>query len=272
MIKILEGQITFGGMHDALDAVARHKNVKHGVIRITSNSCSGLIGVFCGRFITGAVLTLTGDVGYTALRKLLAAKDGTFALMDVTEDPVREVNQSLGVDLQTLLSSVDFSLDDVPLSEGALTSMSTNDEEVRLIDTAHQMEPSVEALPQPERINRINQTYQRIMSVSAHERQQVAEREQHARGVSQQLAEERLVQQQQVAQLDNYRPSEPALVVQHNNNGTSDEMEFTRLKDWNDNSQRYVIAAWVAILLAVVGLVIYYGPTLATIIGSIVRH
>jgi hypothetical protein len=41
-------------MTDVLESVSRHKNVTNGVLRITSNNASGLIGVFCGRFITGA--------------------------------------------------------------------------------------------------------------------------------------------------------------------------------------------------------------------------
>jgi hypothetical protein len=111
-------------------------------------------------------------VGYEALRQLLAAKDGTFALMDVTDDPIKEVNQSLGVDLQTLLSSIDFTLDSVPISEESLTGMSGDfQSEITLIDTALEMESPVEELAPPERIERINQTYQKVLSLSEHNRQ-----------------------------------------------------------------------------------------------------
>jgi hypothetical protein len=165
MIKVLEGQISFGGMQDALDAVVRYKNIKHGVLKVTSNTCSGLIGVFCGRFITGAILTLSGEAGLPALRQLLSAKDGNFALLDVTDEPVADLNQSLGVDLQAVLAAVDFSLEFVPVSEAALIGLAVPSEEIRTIDTSIETDPvPIEQLT-PERID---QTYQRIQKLSDH--------------------------------------------------------------------------------------------------------
>jgi hypothetical protein len=171
VIKILEGQISFGGMQDALEAVARHKNIKHGIVQVTSNTCSGLMGVFCGRYITGAVLTLSGETGLPALRDLLAAKDGSFAFLDVTDEPIADLNQSLGVDLQAMLSSVDFSLDSMPVSEESLVGMaSSNGEEIHLVDTSVADDGPVVHELTPERINA---TYQRITKISSHLRSQM---------------------------------------------------------------------------------------------------
>jgi len=167
MIKVLEGQISFGGMQDALEAISRQTNIKHGLVQVTSNSCSGLMGVFCGRFITGALLTLSGETGLPALRQLLQAKDGSFAFLDVTAEPVAELNQSLGVDLQQVLASVDFSLDSVPVSEQSLVGLAARgeSEDINLIDT----NAGEDVAPAPQlTTERINQTYQRIASLSRH--------------------------------------------------------------------------------------------------------
>lgn len=171
MIKIFEGQISFGGMQDALEAVARHKNIKHGIVQVTSNSCSGLMGVFCGRFITGAVLTLSGETGLPALRNLLSAKDGSFAFLDVTDEPLTDLNQSLGVDLQAMLSSVDFSIDSLPVSQESLVDMaSSTGEEIHTIDTSVTEDQIAVHELSPERINA---TYQRITKISSHLKSQM---------------------------------------------------------------------------------------------------
>lgn len=137
MLTILEGQISFGGIQDALEIVSRHKDVKNGMLKLTSQDTSGTIGVFCGRFITGARLTLTEEMGYEALRTLLSVKDGNFAFFDVGAEQLIELRQSLAVDIHLLLQSRDFA-DGVPLSSESLTgmSMAATHEQVQLIDTA----------------------------------------------------------------------------------------------------------------------------------------
>lgn len=270
MFKVLEGQISFGGMHDALEAVARHKNVKYGLLRVTSNTSSGLIGVFCGRFITGAVMSLSGESGYPALRNLLAAKDGSFAFMDASDEPVREVNQSLGVDLQTLLSSTDFSVDNLPISEESLTNMRGAADEVKLIDTSLEFEPAEELT-----VERINQTYDRILSLSEHLRTTGGEL---AAGKPEQPAEEvlrqREMQREDLSQFMQQHQEQLAAATAVAT-GTGDQRsvnqeDFKRLKDWSDKGQKVMVIAWGGILVAVAVLLIIFGPRLATMIGSIV--
>lgn len=161
-------------MHDVLDGVYRHKNITNGVLRITSNGGSGLIGVFCGRFLTGAVLTLTGESGYTALKRLLSVNDGTFAFMDAQRESLPDLRQSLGVDIAALLSLVDLSSGELPLSEEALTSMKTrvSTEELELFDTSVDLAEEQPPLDEASRIDRITKTYDRLFSLSAYQRAQ----------------------------------------------------------------------------------------------------
>ena len=166
MLTILEGQISFGGVHDALEAVSRHKNVKNGVLRISSNKASGLIGVFCGRFITGAFVTLTGETGPAALQKLIAATDGTFAFMDAMGDDMPELKQSLAVDIALLSSTGDNSS---AVSEQTLTGANEG-ESIKLIDTSVNFDDDAPLLTNAERADRLSKTYDKLMSLAEYEK------------------------------------------------------------------------------------------------------
>jgi hypothetical protein len=160
--KILEGQISFGGIHDALEAVSRIKNVKNGVLRITSHDASGLVGIFCGRFITGAVVTLTGEVGHRALRKLISACDGNFAFLDAGDEVLPDLKQSLGVDISLLLAAGIGP--NVALTEETLTGMMVSGDEIQAIDTTMDLNPIDDS---GERLHRIQRTYDRLLSLTS---------------------------------------------------------------------------------------------------------
>jgi hypothetical protein len=302
VIKILEGQISFGGMQDALEAIARHKNVKHGLLRVTSNSCSGLMGIFCGRFITGAVLTLSGNSCLPALKELLRAKDGTFAFLDVTAEPVVELNQSLGVDLQALLASHDFSVDAILGGSESLVELDRPTDNVHLIDT----DVDVELPPPPELTpERINQTYQRIVSLSEQQKaQEEASQAQQQQPVTEDYwepAPEHLRRQQQHAMP---KPVEiSSIILEQDQRQSLDNIdipplhalssnytepadfergmapipaepkfkstdEFKRLKGWGARSAVINAVLWV-LVFAGMGFAIYqYGPALAEIVGK----
>lgn len=307
MIKVLEGQITFGGMHDALEAVARHKNIKHGVLRVTSNSCSGLLGVFCGRFITGAMLSLTGEAGLPALRELLSAKDGSFALLDVSDEPINELNQSLGVDIAAVLASVDFSLDSIPVSEESLIGLtSTDGEEVRLIDTTAEDEivPPEELTPE-----RVNTTFQRITSLSEHLKAEESappapplndelfydqppewERRQERLPSPIEITSEGGAPEPQTFRPPSMdeptrapaanRPREERIADGGNYAVVFDAAppepkfktndEFKRLKDWRARSQMIVMTLWALIFIGLAAAIVAYGPQLAQIVSGVV--
>jgi hypothetical protein len=165
--KIIEGQITFGGIHDALKAISLLKYVRNGVMRITSHEASGLIGVFCGRYITGAVVTLSGETGYAALRRLLSANDGSFSFLDAADEILPELRQSLAIDINLLVETSEIQ-EGTPLSEDSLTGMNASpDDQAKIFDTSMELghaQPAVEA----DRIARINRTYDRIASLSSY--------------------------------------------------------------------------------------------------------
>jgi hypothetical protein len=74
-----------------------YKHINSGVLEIRSAQASGKIGIAWGRFITGAILD-NGEQGKKALRRLLSLRGGRFTFHD-TEEPVFELRQSLGIDL-----------------------------------------------------------------------------------------------------------------------------------------------------------------------------
>ena len=175
MLTILEGQISFsGGLHDALEAISKHKTIQYGVLRITSDTGSGLVGIFCGRYITGAVMTLTGEKRAYAVKRLLSAKNGTYAFMDAMGESLPDIrSQHMAIDVRVLLDSVqDFASADLPISEESLTGLSASAEEIQLIDTTFGSEDDGEDedFTEEERIERINQTYNRLLSLTEHEK------------------------------------------------------------------------------------------------------
>lgn len=175
LLTLVEGQISFGGMHDVMEAVSRHKNVTNGVLRITSNHASGMVGVFCGRYLTGAVLVLSGESGYGALKTLLAAKDGTFAFMDALGEHLPDLRQSLGVDISMLLASPGFADADLPISEESLTGMKPSGDEVLLIDTSINLHEEPAEDTESSRLERISKTYDRLLSLAEYRKAQEQE-------------------------------------------------------------------------------------------------
>jgi hypothetical protein len=156
--KLLEGQISFAGMQYALESVSRLNSVKNGILRITSNEGSGLIGIFCGRFITGAAMTLSGEMGHRALRQLLAASDGSYAFMDAGDEVFEDLKQNLGVDIEQLLAA-GLSL---PLTDETLTGMTSSGDEIKTVDTTVNVSPGGE----DDRLERIQVTYDRLLALS----------------------------------------------------------------------------------------------------------
>ncbi len=162
-----EGQISYGGMQDVLEAVSRHKNVKNGVLCITSDrSVSGLIGVFCGQYLTGAVLTLSGDSGFTALQRLLTTDEGAYSYMDAEGEMISDLAQSLAVDISMLPTNGDFSEVKFPLSGETLTGLKPGADSMGLIDTTLDLGEPAPAFD-VERIDRINATFDRILSLAS---------------------------------------------------------------------------------------------------------
>jgi tetratricopeptide (TPR) repeat protein len=92
-------------MWAALEGITSTTAVKHGVLIIFSQEVRGRIGVFCNRYISGAVLESTGESGLDAVRTLLSIKGGMFGFRACMANEWDEVGQSLGLDIDELLMS-----------------------------------------------------------------------------------------------------------------------------------------------------------------------
>lgn len=160
MYKLLEGQIAFAGMQYALESVSRLNSIKNGILRITSNEGSGIIGIFCGRFITGAAMTLSGDTGHRALRQLLTVKEGSYAFLDAGDEVFDELKQNLGVDVEQLLAMGLKA--GVPLTDETLTGLTVSGDEIKAFDTTF----DVSGLDENERLVRIQRTYDKLLALS----------------------------------------------------------------------------------------------------------
>lgn len=92
-------------MWSALEGITSTTSVTRGVLIIFSQNIRGRIGVFCNRYISGAMIEPTGEVGLEAVRTLLSIKGGMFGFRACIADEWSEVSQSLGLDIEELLTS-----------------------------------------------------------------------------------------------------------------------------------------------------------------------
>lgn len=123
MLNVFDGQITQAdGLRDALEGILSAKAVQNGVLRIQSDLVSGRVGIFCARFITGAQVDSTGESGGLALRRLLAARNGSFSFEDARGSDISDLKQSLSIDVEILLENMTQLLDgkSVTLSDGSM--------------------------------------------------------------------------------------------------------------------------------------------------------
>jgi hypothetical protein len=106
MSEVLSGTISNAlGLRNALEQITSMKEVNSGVLTVSGERVSGRLGIAWGRFITGAVLD-TGESGRAALRHLLTVREGSFAFLDTEGEPVEELRQSLGIDLNGVVPYV----------------------------------------------------------------------------------------------------------------------------------------------------------------------
>lgn len=92
-------------MWAALEGIAATNPVRNGVLLIFSADIKGRIGIFCNRYISGAIVEPTGESGLDALRKLLAIEGGMFGFRACMGDESRELAQELALDINELLDS-----------------------------------------------------------------------------------------------------------------------------------------------------------------------
>lgn len=269
--------------------VMRMGSIKNGVLRITSNEASGLIGFFCGRYITGAVVTLSGEQGHKALVKLLSSRDGTYAFLDAGDEVLPDLAQSLGIDVGQLLAAKDFN-EGAVLTEATLTGLVGSADQIRAFDTTVDITPDAS---EAERLGRITRTYERLLALSFKRRsdskefpsvqtsetpvflntvpqQEVPSKETADSAPSRErtsverprdtIAPPASVKEREKPAIPPWDiPYEPPTKAE-----ASPSTTFSRLKKWSDRQGSLTVLAWVSFLV-ILALFLYF--TLPTILG-----
>lgn len=106
MDVIIEGKITEEeGIDEVLRTCAEIKSVKTPILRINDNGSElqGQIAFSQGGYIIGGKVNQTGEVGYSAIRRLLTIADGNYAILDPLRKHITDVNQSLWIKVDKLV-------------------------------------------------------------------------------------------------------------------------------------------------------------------------
>ncbi len=103
---VIEGRITPDeGLADIIQTVLDLKNIANPILRLTSaqGDLQGRIGFGHG-FILGGRVSSPEETGYPAIRKLLTIQDGTYAILDPGRTHVADVNQTLWIKANRVVS------------------------------------------------------------------------------------------------------------------------------------------------------------------------
>jgi tetratricopeptide (TPR) repeat protein len=88
-----------------LVAISTSSTARNGVFLVHSNTVKGRIGVFCNRYISGAVLDGSDKVGIDALRELLSAQSGIYGFRCCAPAEGLELKQDLAIDLTEIVAA-----------------------------------------------------------------------------------------------------------------------------------------------------------------------
>ncbi len=103
---IIEGILTKEeGMSDLLETIIHLKTVPNALLRISSKEehLKGRIGFGPGGYVLGGCIDDTGELGYTAIKKLLSIRSGNYAVLDTGRDHPPEINQTLWIKGEKIL-------------------------------------------------------------------------------------------------------------------------------------------------------------------------
>lgn len=105
MDVIIEGKITKDSKMDEILRTCTEIKSVNPILRINDNESSlqGRIGLSQGGYIIGGKVPDTGEIGYEAIRKLLAVVDGNYAILDPGNKHFGDVNQSLWLKVDKIL-------------------------------------------------------------------------------------------------------------------------------------------------------------------------
>ena len=134
------------GLWTALNRIAGADNLRNGVLIVFSKDISGRIGIFCNRYISGAVLESTWQSGPDAVSALLSVTDGMFGFRPCLGIEGSELGQSLAIDINELLSLGQTHGEDVLSPSDALAVM--NGREAPAKTTVHFSDYNEEEMPE----------------------------------------------------------------------------------------------------------------------------
>jgi tetratricopeptide (TPR) repeat protein len=109
---IISGEIVpADGLWGILERILIGREVKNATLRVFSPDINGRLGICDSRFIVGAKLasgtaTSGTETGLPAVKRLLGVRAGMFAFADAKDYEMEDVQQSLRIDIISLLDSV----------------------------------------------------------------------------------------------------------------------------------------------------------------------
>ncbi len=234
MFAVLEGQISDDqDLREVLEIVLNVKDVQNGVLRITCNEFNGRIGIFCGRYITGAKVSSTDETGEEALKKLLTVQKGNFAFLDAKGQDISDLKQSLSIEIDRLLELLPNSIDDAVRSqlEDSWLLINQSDE----IDETHETN---EVFSKPDEI---------IESPAIDEPK---------------LVSEPIISTETIDQIASNKPV----------SSQSTKREFNRLKSWHSKNFTWVkVLAYLIILGILFALIYWVNPKIITQFIHLIR-
>lgn len=103
---VIEGVITKEeAMNEVIDTLIHLKSVHNALLRVSckEQGIQGRVGFGPGGHILGGHIEETGETGYPAVRKLLTVRSGNYAILDMTNEHVPEINQTLWIKADKIL-------------------------------------------------------------------------------------------------------------------------------------------------------------------------
>lgn len=102
--SMVVGKIPPGeGLWGAIERLKTCDSIRNGTLVVFSHEQSGRIGVFCNRYLTGAVIDSSGEKGLKSLKTLLALDTGMFCFRPCWGDEPSELGQRICVDIEDVL-------------------------------------------------------------------------------------------------------------------------------------------------------------------------
>jgi hypothetical protein len=93
---------------EILWSIMKHKKVAVGLLRISGNrpTVEGDICIHNGVFVVGARLRSGNERGYPAIKAMLMQSEGTFQYLDMGEEDVPDIDQTMKLRLTQLINSL----------------------------------------------------------------------------------------------------------------------------------------------------------------------